>query len=180
MEIDIQKKIIRKEIKNLKKKLSKEEKGYRSTTILDKLESCTDFIKSNVLMLYWSMDDEVATHDFILKWYKKKKIILPCVKGNVLELREFQGIESMKAGESYGILEPVGEIFTNYNKIDIIIVPGVAFDLQKNRMGRGKAYYDKLLKNITSIKIGICFKFQLLEEVPTDKYDIKMDMIVSE
>lgn len=180
MEIDIQKKSIRKEIKILKSKVDIEDKKKRSKIILQKLQSNEKFINADTVMLYWSMDDEVFTHDFILEWYNKKKIILPCVKGDLLELREFQGINTMKKGENYGILEPVGEIFSDYNNIDIILVPGVAFDIDNNRMGRGKAYYDKLLKNLDSYKVGICFDFQLLRTVPTDKYDIKMDIVVSD
>lgn len=62
----------------------------------------------------------------------------------------------------------------------MIIVPGVAFDNNNNRLGRGKAYYDKLLKESKSYKVGVCFDFQLIEEVPVDEYDIKMDLIISE
>ena len=57
-----------------------------------------------------------------------------------------QGMESLQPGEAFGILEPVGEIFTDYDAIDMIVVPGVAFDRQGNRLGRGRGYYDKILK----------------------------------
>ena len=131
-------------------------------------------------MAYWSMDDEVFTHDFLQKYLGKKKIILPVVNGDMLDLKEFVGLSSMEAGESYGISEPTGDIFTEINQIDLIIVPGVAFDVQLNRLGRGKAYYDKLLKESNAYKIGICFDFQLMESVPVDEHDIKMDLLISD
>ncbi len=70
-------------------------------------------------------------------------------------------------------------MFEEVDKIDLIIVPGIAFDKSLNRLGRGKAYYDKLLKDSKAIKIGVCFDFQLLESVPVDKYDVKMDLIIT-
>ena len=66
------------------------------------------------------------------------------------------------------------------SEIDLIIVPGVAFDRQLNRMGRGKGYYDRLLSTLQAPKIGICFDFQLQDTVPTESFDKKMDMIITE
>ena len=129
-------------------------------------------------MAYWSMPDEVFTHDFVLKWFNEKIMILPVVKGNDLELRVFSGIQNMSIGEAYDIEEPVGETFTRINEIDIIIVPGVAFDKNNNRLGRGKAYYDKLLKQTDAFKVGICFDIQYLENVPVDQHDVKMDLVI--
>ena len=102
------------------------------------------------------------------------------MNGNNLDLRVFRGIEDLIAGESFGILKPAGELFTAYEAIGLILVPGVAFDVDNNRMGRGKAYYDKLLASLDAFKLGVCFDFQLLQSVPTDEHDIKMDFIVSE
>ena len=77
-------------------------------------------------------------------------------------------------------MEPVGENFMNYNKVDLIIIPGVAFDRKKNRMGRGKGYYDRFLSKMKAPKMGICFEFQLFDDIPNDENDVKMDYIVSE
>jgi len=111
-------------------------------------------------MLYWSMNDEVQTHDFVQKWADKKEIILPSVNGNELILKKFNGINKMVKGESFGIPEPDGELYPFPELIDVIIVPGVAFDKQNNRLGRGKAFYDKLLKTVKSKKVGVCFDFR--------------------
>ena len=64
-------------------------------------------------------------------------------------------------------------------KIDLIIVPGVGFDQNNNRLGYGKGFYDHFLKNKNIFKIGICFKEQLLDEIPVNEYDIKMDLIIT-
>ena len=179
MNKDDQKKAIRKEIRNIKKNYSFEEKNEMSKIILKKLENDDSFKKSTIIMMYWSMEDEVQTIDFIEKWFSKKRIILPCVDGTNLRLKEYKGYDNLIEGENFGILEPIGEEFKEIDAIDLIIVPGVAFDLNNNRMGRGKAYYDKLLKLTCSKKIGICFNFQLLKSVPIDQHDVKMDRIIS-
>jgi len=137
-----------------------------------------EFAESKVILAYWSMDDEVFTHDFIIKHYNEKKIILPVVKGDVLELKEFTGLSNLKKDDVFGIEEPIGEVFQDLETIDMIIVPGVAFDNKLNRMGRGKAYYDKLLKTTNALKVGVCFDFQMVETVPVDQFDIKMDMVL--
>lgn len=180
MNIDDRKKEIRRAIRALKREVSLEDKKERSKKILENLENNQSFRDSKTVMLYWSMDDEVYTHDFVLKWASEKKIILPCVKGDLLELRLFRGLENLIAGDGFGILEPSGDLYTDINNIDLIIVPGVAFDRKNNRMGRGRAYYDKLLIKTKCSKVGICFDFQLLDQVPINEFDVMMDVIISE
>ncbi len=177
---DIQKKILRKEILVLKKKQSEEEKHIASEIIIKKIEETAAFKDAHTIMVFWSMSDEVMTHEAVRRWSRKKKIILPCVKGDTLELREFKGMESMKIGESFGIAEPVGPLFVNRESLQLIITPGVAFDISKNRMGRGKAYYDGLLTSTIAVKMGICYDFQLLDCVPIEKHDIPMDAVITE
>jgi len=176
--IDQQKKELRKKIRGLKKDFTLDQKKEKSEQIFFKIEQLPEFAESKVILTYWSMDDEVFTHNFILKHYNEKKIILPVVKGDVLELKEFKGLSNLKKDEVFGIEEPVGEVFQDLETIDMIIVPGVAFDNELNRMGRGKAYYDKLLKTTNALKVGVCFDFQMVEKVPVDKYDIKMNKVL--
>lgn len=178
--IDKQKQEIRKQIRKQKEKYSPEQKKKKSQMIFKKIEELELFSSADIVMAYWSMDDEVYTHDFIQKYLGQKRIILPVVKGDVLILKEFKGITNMITGESYGISEPDGEEFLEIQKIDIILVPGVAFDQTKNRLGRGKAYYDKLLKESNASKIGICFDFQMIDSVPVDEHDIKMDLVITD
>lgn len=173
------KKELRKQIKTLKRQYSLEQKIEMSRPLWHELEQNVFFREARTVLIYWSMDDEVFTHDYVVKWAGEKKILLPCVKGDVLELRVFEGMESLKPGEAFGILEPVGELYTDYDAIDMIIVPGVAFDGQGNRLGRGRGYYDKILKETRAArKVGICFDFQFVEEVPVDELDVRMDLVI--
>lgn len=150
-----------------------------SDEILIRLEAQPAFKEAHTILLYHSMKDEVHTHSFIEKWSKQKTIILPVVVGDMLELRHFTGSEDLKPG-SYGIAEPTGKLFNDYTAVDIAVIPGVAFDLSGHRLGHGKGYYDKLLPKLsTAVKAGICFPFQLVEEVPTEPFDIPMDIIIT-
>jgi len=173
-----EKQTLRIEIRELKSKCPAELKRTKSGKIFRNLEKEDYFLSAKTIMAYWSLPDEVYTHDFIIRWSVSKQIILPVVSGDELELRVFEGLLSMESGSSFGILEPTGIAFTDIQKIDLIIVPGIAFDLSGNRLGRGKAYYDKFLKNARAIKTGVCFDFQLVKNVPVSEHDIKMDYVL--
>lgn len=150
----------------------------QSAEILAALEVHPAFRAASIVLLYYSLKDEVDTHEFVRKWSREKLILLPVVTGEELELRVFTGPEDLATG-AYGIGEPTGELFTDYAAIDLAVIPGVAFDAAGNRLGRGKGYYDRLLPRLTAFKAGICFPFQLVEEVPAEPFDIRMDAIIS-
>ena len=171
--------------KELRKLIAQEKTRYCDSTlkalsadILANLESHPAFQAANTILLYHSLKDEVQTHSFIEKWSERKRIILPVVVGDYLELRLYTSPQDLIIG-SYGIAEPTGKLFTDYDSIELAVVPGVAFDQTGHRLGRGKGYYDKLLPHITATKLGICFPFQLLEEVLAEPFDICMDEIIT-
>lgn len=171
------KKELRLHIKNLKKQHSKEALKEQSELILNKLEENNLFIESKTVMLYSSLPDEVQTHDFLEKWRHEKKIILPTVVGDDIIPVELSEETEFAVGD-FNILEPQNKPYDG--DYDLIVVPGVAFDRNGNRIGRGKGYYDRFLcKHLSVKRIGICFDFQLVENVPTEDNDIKMDEIIS-
>jgi len=178
MDIKKQKTKVRKEIRLIKSSISTSIKKELSITILDNLENDNDFKNSQIILSYWSMKDEVHTHNFNEKWKDKKSIYLPVVVGNDLEFRLFTGKGSMVKDAKFGIWEPKGEPLEDYSRIDYAIIPGVAFDRYKNRLGRGRAFYDRILNNISAPKVGVCFEFQILDIIPTESTDIKMDRII--
>lgn len=173
------KKNLRKQIRLKKKEYSLQQKITLSEPIFEKLENMQEFYLGKTILLYWSMDDEVYTQDFINKWYKQKTILLPCVEGDNLLLRRFEGMQSMIIGPDFGILEPKGEVFTALDTIDLMIIPGVAFDTFCNRMGRGRGFYDRLLKTTSCKKFAVAFDFQIVDDVPVQSFDVKMDKVIS-
>lgn len=182
MELSItdQKKNLRKEIKDLKSQYSENELIEKSNRIFISLEKLLSISQKNFFLAYWSMPDEVHTHQWVLQNYPQKNIFLPVVKENELEIKPFTGIKNMQALPPFGILEPIGEPFKDLHKIEIILVPGIAFDRKGFRMGRGKGYYDKFLPKTSAVRIGICFSFQLFDTIPINEFDAQMDYILTE
>ena len=171
------KKELRSHIKTLKKQQSKEQLLEQSVQILAKLEQHPDFVKADKVMLYSALPDEVQTQAFLEKWHLMKTIILPTVVGDDIIPVEYGKDTSFAVGD-FNILEPQNEPYTD--DFDLIIVPGVAFDRNGNRLGRGKGYYDRFLCHHMDVKrIGICFDFQLVDEVPSEPFDIRMDEVIT-
>ena len=176
-----QKRELRKEIRLRKKIFSKEELNHRSDSITTRVLNHEMVKKANTVFLYYSMPDEVDTHKLVKRLHAQGKIVLlpKVIDESHLELIPFNGEDKLIESGPYKILEPVGKSFKNYDTIDIAIVPGVAFDKQGNRLGHGKAYYDRELKLMPkAYKIGICFAFQILENIPIDVHDIPMNCIL--
>ena len=107
-----------------------------------------------------------------------KTVVLPKVIDNeTMELRRYTSRADLQEG-AFHILEPIGEHFTDYEKIDVALVPDMAFDAAGHRLGRGRGYYDRFLTGVTCYKIGVCFPFQRVAEVPTDDHDVMMDEVI--
>lgn len=171
------KKALRKFVREKKTKYSHEEFLKKSSAIFQQIAQKEAFTRAKTIMIYWAMKDEVQTQDFIQKWAEEKQFILPTVNGDELELKEYTGVEELVAGEQFGIPEPKGELFTDYDSIELVIIPGVAFDKKNNRMGRGRGYYDKFLSSLKAPKYGICYDFQFFEKIPYEAHDIQMDQV---
>ena len=171
---------IRKEIALKKKQYTEEELRRLSGLLFKQLEEHPQFQKARTILLYYSLPDEVQTHEFVEKWSKEKNIILPVVKGDELELRKYTGKADLVTG-GFHIKEPIGASLTDLSSIELAFIPGVSFDRQGNRLGRGKGYYDRLLCNLSLYKIGICFQFQLCgTSLPANEQDIPMDEVWTE
>lgn len=168
---------LRRHIRQLKKSYAPELLEQQSEIILRKLAAHPAFVNAQRVMLYASLPDEVQTLPFIKAWQGHKKIILPTVVGDDIVPVELTPDCPMTEGD-FHILEPVNGPYTG--QLDLIVVPGMAFDRQHHRLGRGKGYYDRFLIQYPEVKtIGICFDFQLLEEIPVEPHDRAMDEIIS-
>ena len=160
-------------IKKRKDILNKKE---LSTIIVNKLMNLDIYKKAKVIALYNSLKDEVDTSYLITESLKEKIILLPKIFDDNMEYIKINN--NTKYNKShFGVLEPVGSIYQD--KIDLIIVPGVAFDKKFNRLGFGMGYYDKYLKKHNVYKIGLCFNEQMVDILPHNELDIPMDMIIT-
>lgn len=184
---------IRKEILNIRNNLSSELAEQKSRIIIDKIKDTVEYKNSKSIMVYMDFKNEVNTKAFITEALAEgKKIIIPYtdVEKVLIIPVEINSLDDLVLCK-FGYLEPKKEALNNpydIEKIELIIVPGVAFDKRKNRIGFGKGYYDKFLRNrnaltneITSAKaFALAYEFQVFEEIPAEEHDIKMDKIFTE
>lgn len=178
MAVVAEKRQIRKTIQELKKRLSADDKNRQSQAIFYKLEKMEEFQKALQIALYWSLADEVATHSFIEKWYQHKEIYLPVIVGENLEFRKFEGKHAMIKDDKFEVLQPIGNEIS-VDSLAMIIVPGVGFDENNNRLGRGGGFYDRILPNmVNALKIGVAFNIQKVLQVPVSHLDAKMDHVI--
>ncbi len=178
-DVNIRKKELRRLIKERKKFFSPKQAALDSEKIFRQIEILPQFQHANVVLAYWSLPDEVITHQFVQKWADKKRLVLPIVVGETLELRAFNGVEKMVTNNSFGILEPKTEELVDPKAVDFAIIPGIAFDKKGNRLGRGKGFYDRFLKETNAYKVAVGYDFQIVDEVPFSSYDVPVDMVVS-
>lgn len=174
------KQALRQIIKDRKKRFSVDELIIQSMDITLQLEKHHLYNTARTIFLYNSMPDEVNTHGLIASLHRQGRcVLLPRMKNaEELELVRYKGKLSMRMSERYNILEPEGEPFTDYGSIDLAIIPGMAFTLDGERLGRGKGYYDRLLAKMPTVyKLGLCFPFQILDAIPTDQNDVLMDEV---
>lgn len=167
--------------------LTKEEIKRRSKNVENKLSELPIYKQAKVIMVYYPLQGEVNILDKIRKDIGSKRFCFPVMDLKAKNLRIF---ESTRLDEDF-VLGPMAVMQPDTKKtkevdikeIDMVIVPGLAFDRQKNRLGRGAGFYDRFLRNITPLtkKVGIAFEFQILENLPANlSHDQKVDTIVSE
>lgn len=166
---------IRKKMINIRKDVSN--KKEKSIIIMDKIITLDIYQKSSVIAIYNSMSSEVDTSKLISISLKNKIVLLPRIINNKIEFIRIDN-NTKYNNSSFGVSEPIGNIYQGI--IDLIIVPGVAFDSKGNRLGYGKGYYDKYLNNKDIYKIGVCFNEQVIDNLPIDKHDIKMNLIITD
>ena len=166
-------------IKQQKRSFSRQQLEEWSLDIITRLKQEPHFQQAQTVLLYYALPDEVDTRD-LLAALNDKTVLLPrVIDDENMEIRYYQGAEDLQAG-AFGIMEPCGQRFTDYEKIDVAVIPGMAFDRQGNRLGRGRGYYDRFLSRVPYIyKIGLCFPFQLTDKVPAEDNDICMDVVIS-
>ena len=135
---------------------------------------------ARVVVAFHSLPDEVNTRQLLDELVGEgKTVLLPKVlDAERMELRRYTGVHDLSEG-AFHIMEPVGTPFTDDARIDVILVPGVAFDATGHRLGRGRGYYDRYLFSKGSARtIGVCFDFQKFPEVPVDPWDVVVDEVI--
>ena len=153
--------------------------------IYENLIKSNAYVNSNLIFIYVSMKNEVDTHR-IIKWSIEngKKVCVPKVisKKDGMEAVLIESFSDLAPGQ-YGIFEPKEDkVVVNPEDVDLVITPGLAFDMSGGRLGYGGGFYDRFLKYTSKycIKAGVAYSFQLENKIPTGSEDIPVDIIVTE
>lgn len=178
---------LRERILTLLRKQEKKERLLKSALIADKLLWSAEFKKAKSILFYASFDGEVDTFEMIKKAITlKKRVGLPVVDREKKRLVPvlFSGVTKDLQDGHYGIKQPVQSPSSTVplNEIDLVVVPGLAFDKANNRLGRGQGYYDRFLKDIPrdTPTVGLAFDFQLVDAIPClEAHDIKVLCVFS-
>jgi len=175
------KKIIRSRLLAGLKIQKEEERGNKNRLIGSKLFRSKIFRKAKTVMFYIAFDGEVDTQEMINKAQKLgKRVVVPvCRKDRTMRPCILHEGAKLKKG-LYGIGEPTDKEYVSLDTIDLVIVPAVAFDKKGNRLGRGKGYYDRFLKELPQgkISIGLAFDFQILPRIPVTAMDMPVQKTI--
>ena len=187
--IDLEKKILRGNLKKLRNSLSDEERDVANLAICTYLSKLNKIMRAEVIAAYMPMRDEVDLTGFFANFAGKQLSFPRCRAGGIENkpvyemavipgsaFRNSQVTDLFDTGK-YGILELKKDFpAISEDKIDVWLIPGVGFDRAGNRLGHGGGFYDRLLENAPGIKIGVGYDIQLISEVPCGQHDQRMDI----
>jgi 5-formyltetrahydrofolate cyclo-ligase len=157
----------------------------KSRKACEKLVDTPQFRQSDTIMFFLSMPHETDTTAAMLKaWENGKTVVVPKVLWEQKRMIPVQ-IDSLEAGlstEVAGLRNPVADSPVPLEEIDLVVVPGLAFDKKGNRLGTGNAYYDNFFENnnLVATRCGFAFSEQLIDSIPADEYDKPMDLLVTD
>jgi len=175
------KKLLRSKISKALKGQTRKESSLKSRKIKGKLFRMPAFHKAKMVMFYIAIGGEVETKEMIKEAQKLGKIIVvPICKAN-RNIEACLLARNVKLSKGpYGIMEPVIEQKINPEYLDLVVVPGLAFDKKGGRLGRGKGYYDRFLGKLTSktISVGLAFDFQIIASIPVAGHDVSVNRVI--
>ena len=181
MNITDSKSDLRQKIREALQKISLAVRTVESMDLCARLEP--QLRSAHTILFYAPLPDELDVWPLLEKLLKTEKICALPAFDNATQFytaRRVKNLETDIFTGKFGVSEPLLECEEiPLNKFDLVLVPGVAFDLNCNRLGRGKGFYDRILSAASGIKCGIGYDFQLLESIPTEPHDAKVDFVLT-
>ncbi len=170
---------VRASIRKKVAQMPEEKRIEEELRLCEKIANHPRFLAAKTVLAFYPLPDEIDITLLFQKFEEKKEFLLPVVHGEELLIRSYRKEQIAKG--AFGILEPKGENFTDFSKIDLILVPGMAFDAQGHRLGRGRGYYDRFLSSPvlrSAYTIGLAYSVQKMSTLPTEAHDIPMDEVL--
>lgn len=177
------KQVIRQKLLQQRRQMSQDDIYRKSVIISEKLQYDIWFQSAKTILFYVSYGNEVSTHQLIKTWLQNHKYaIVPRSQIDTCSIdpKIITDWKDLQKG-AYGILEPSSDAPSFTSDFDLIIIPGVGFDARGNRLGQGKGYYDRLIKDHPRARLlGLAFDFQIIDAIPTDLHDKPVQRIITE
>ncbi len=178
---------LRAEYRKIRDTLSEENRVFKSVSVWKYFFELEEYQRAKVVMLYSDIKSEVKTNVFAQRVLSdRKRLVFPVTDKESGELcpYEITEISNLKIG-AFGILEPNVELVGSVkeipkDEIDIIMIPGLVFDMFGGRIGYGGGYYDRFLKNFKGVRVGVAYSDCLCCVVPAEETDEKIDILVTE
>lgn len=169
---------IRTRVKARKSLLSDAERREAAARVFSLVEQTAAFMLADNILMYNSLADELSTREFIDRWSSRKHFFLPRVNGVNLDILPYDR-SRMHLG-AFNIEEPDGDDTVPVDDIELIIVPGVAYDRRGNRIGRGKGFYDRLLRDTAAVTMGVAYSCQLCDDIEPDEFDVAVHYVITD
>lgn len=181
IDLKIQKKELRGEIRKLRKAHTDKEIHEMSLAVLERVRTLPEYIQAGVIYAYMDCKHEVETRDLIrLAWKEGKKVAVPRVCGQEMRFYYITSFEEDLEEGSFGIQEPREGILAGEEDA-LLLMPGVAFDRKRHRVGYGGGFYDRFLEvHPGLVTVALAFEFQVRDEVPFEAFDIRPAKVVTE
>ncbi len=174
------KKNLRNEMKAKLAKLKPEELKAKSEALEKKFAESPEFEAADSILIYVATSSEPETRKIISEALKRTKaVFVPKVEGDFICVCRLHALEQLLPGK-FGIHEPPGEAKCELKQFDVVVIPGLAFDLHGGRLGRGGGFYDRLLSSLSGNFIGFCFDEQVVGEVPKMEHDMHVHKIFTD
>jgi 5-formyltetrahydrofolate cyclo-ligase len=177
-----QKRALRREARARRDGLSPGERERMSDEVAENVMALPAVADATTVMAFSSFGSEVDTSPIIERLERDgRRVALPRVEGRDIVAVAYRSGDRVSP-TSFGALEPAGGERVAPEEIDVVIVPGLAFDRSGNRVGYGRGFYDRFLAAVRphALTVGICFSVQLMDEVPQGRDDRRVDLVVTE
>lgn len=175
----MEKKELRKTMKRRNMALTSVQRAEASARIFAQVEALPAFAAARTVALFVSLGDEPDTREALERWRAARRVVVPRVEGETMRFFSYDPA-TMRPG-AFGISEPGPEAEPcDPAAIDLMAVPGTAFTASGARCGRGRGYYDRYLAqpSVRAVRVGICYRHQVVAELPVEAHDARMDVVV--
>ena len=166
-------------MRQLNRALDSRQRLRASAAIFSAVERLPEFRAARTVAVFAALPDEPTTDEVLARWASTRRVVLPRVEGDAMRFYACRP-DALVFG-AFGILEPQGERPCPAGEIDLVVCPGVAFTADGRRLGRGRGYYDRYLGDpaFRGFRVGVCYAHQLVDDLPVEPHDVRMDRVIT-